>query len=164
MSEKTWKRHYTEAEVRAWFGAWLASNRPLKELSLPGAPTAQVLGKLFHQFFPEEYDSAVESRRTRAYQIGRAFEYRCREALEARGYVVFRSPQSKGAADLLALRPGSVLLVQCKTRKDRFDKDERVALEEIARKAGGIPLLAWRGRKGEGIRWETMDGSEFSLE
>lgn len=48
------------------------------------------------------------------YRRGAAFELRVAKALEEDGYFVVRSAGSHGAADLVALKLGEVLLVQCK--------------------------------------------------
>lgn len=50
----------------------------------------------------------------RLYARGRQFEYRVRNFLRALGWVVFRSAGSHTCVDLTALKPGYVLLVQCK--------------------------------------------------
>lgn len=155
------KRRYTQAEVRKWFDKWLGSQRPLRELTGDDMPHFHTLGKLFKQFFPVEYEDAIERKSGKGYQIGRAFEYRCRDMLKKLGYVVFRSPRSLSAADLVAMKQGTILLVQCKTRKDSFKKEERAALKEMADSVGGIGLLAWRGRRGTGIVWETLDGAVY---
>ena len=157
-------RRYPEPLVREWFVKWLASRRSLKELVIEGAPKAAVLSRLFHKYMSVEFEDAIEARASRAYQIGRAFEYRCRDALRAKGYVVFRSPQSRSPADLVALRKGVVMLVQCKTRRDMLGRKERLELIELAESAGAKAVLAWRGRWGTGIQWEDMDGSSFLLD
>lgn len=48
------------------------------------------------------------------YTSGRYFEYRVRNYLHNLGWTVFRSAGSHTMADLVALKPGKVLLVQCK--------------------------------------------------
>ena len=47
-------------------------------------------------------------------QRGTAFENRTRKYLEENGYWVIRSARSLGEADLVAVKPGQMLLVQCK--------------------------------------------------
>lgn len=88
------------------------------------------------------------------YTRGRYFEYRCKTILEAQGYVVIRSPQSRGPADLVAMRDGEILFVQCKTGAGKLSADARAALIEMARQAGGKAMLA--RREGRGIVWEEL--------
>lgn len=157
------KRQYTEEEVRVWFEKWLASHRPLREMQGDNVPHFHELGRLFKRFFPVEYEDAIERKNGKGYQIGRAFEYQCRDKLRAKGFVVFRSPRSLSAADLVALRRGEILLVQCKTRRDSLKPKEREDLQMMADAAGAVALLAWRGRKRHGINWERLDGISFQL-
>ncbi len=50
-------------------------------------------------------------------------ETRCRELLEADGYLVWRSGGSLTCADLVAAKPGEWLLVQVKSGEARLDHD-----------------------------------------
>jgi Holliday junction resolvase len=79
-----------------------------------------------------------------SYVKGRRFENYVREKLEKRGFIVVRSAGSKGLFDLVALRRGEVLLIQCKWRKSRMNRE----MVEAAGKAGGKALIAThvRGR------------------
>ena len=157
-------RRYPKETARVWFEKYLKSGRPLRELQIDGAPHYATMGRRFRDYFPVEYEDAVEAKSGKGYQIGRAFEYRCRDALRARGYVVFRSPRSLSAADLVALRAGTILMIQCKTRRDSMTKKERLELLAMARAAGGRAVFAWRGRRGTGIVWEDLSGEPFSLD
>lgn len=158
------ERRYPCEVVRKWFDTWLSSHRPLRELIGPGIPHYHTVGKLFREYFPVEYEDAIEAKNGKGYQIGRAFEYRCRDALRAKGWVVFRSPRSKSPADLAALRAGKILLIQCKTRRDSLTQKERVELIEMAHAAGGRAILAWRGRKRQGITWEVLSGDPLCID
>jgi Holliday junction resolvase len=93
-----------------------------------------------------------------AYRRGYNFEDRCRRALEGQGYVVVRSAGSKGPADLVAMRGGVTLLVQCKLDRRLMGRGERLALLEAAARAGAIPVLAEREKKRGPIRWVRLDG------
>ena len=95
-----------------------------------------------------------------AYRRGYNFEDRCRKALERLGYVVVRSAGSKGPADLVALRDGVVLLVQCKLDHGLFDAKERIKLLETASLAGAIPVLAEREKERGPINWTRLDGGK----
>jgi Holliday junction resolvase len=49
-----------------------------------------------------------------AYRAGRDSEHKVRDDLTDNGYEVIRAAGSKGACDLIAFKPGQVLLVQVK--------------------------------------------------
>jgi len=73
-----------------------------------------------------------------SYVKGRRFENYVREKLERKGYLVVRSAGSKGLFDLVALKKGEILLIQCRWRKSRMSRD----MVEAAEKAGGKALIA----------------------
>jgi Holliday junction resolvase len=77
----------------------------------------------------------------RRYSLGRAFEYRVRDSLKARGYFVLRSAGSKSVVDLVALHSGRTLLVQCK-RDGELRVLEWNRLFDLARSCGAVPVLA----------------------
>lgn len=157
------ERRYPRETVHRWLEKWANSGRPLREFKGDGVPSYPKLRHLFRLYFQSEYEDIIEAKAGKSYQIGRTFEYRCRDALRNAGYIVIRSAQSKGAADLVALRQGIVLLVQCKTRKDTMSKEEQKELLRVACLAGGLAVLAWRGRKGEKIHWEDLHGNSILL-
>jgi len=76
--------------------------------------------------------------------------------LRGKGYVVIRSASSKGAADLVAIRPPSldrsvshwILLVQCKLSAAAMPPIEWNALFQLAEKAAAVPVLAVAGGAG----------------
>ena len=78
------------------------------------------------------------------YQNGREKEYRVRDALQEDGYACFRAAGSKGKADILALKPGEILLVQVKKTNPQVSPAERAALLELARLTGGRPIVAYK--------------------
>lgn len=81
-------------------------------------------------------------------QRGDYLERQTRAALEAYGWVVYRSAGSLGVGDLVALRADMrPLIVQCKTG-GRIDPEERRALVTECSKAGARPILACRTRRG----------------
>ena len=83
-----------------------------------------------------------------ARQRGDYFERRTRETLEAEGFVVIRSAGSLGCADLVALKAGELpLLISCKLH-GKLPRSELNHLEQVARRAGALPILAWRVRRG----------------
>jgi len=70
----------------------------------------------------------------RSYERGRRFEYRVKRLLEGEGWVVIRAAGSK-PVDLVALRDGAVLFVECKKR-GQVPREQRDFQEGLARRAG----------------------------
>lgn len=68
------------------------------------------------EHFGDEWEHVIESKANRQtrYRIGRQFEYRIRDDLKDHGYFVMRSPQSKSPVDLVAIKTGRVVFIQCK--------------------------------------------------
>lgn len=94
------------------------------------------------------------------YERGSAFERRVGAHLHARGYEVFRAAGSRGKADVLAIRPGQILLIQCK-RNGEIPRGEWNDLYALAERIAGsaavgavvVPLLALMpGRRGIAYR------------
>lgn len=79
------------------------------------------------------------------YDAGRRFEWATRNRLAGDGYDVVRSAGSKTKVDLVAFKPGQVLLVQCKA-DGRAAPAERVELLRLAALLPDIalPVLAYR--------------------
>ncbi|MEM1820965.1 MAG: hypothetical protein QXU64_05185 [Thermofilaceae archaeon] len=82
-----------------------------------------------------------------SYKKGAKLEYKVRDLLARRGYFVVRSAGSRGPFDLVALKKGEVLLVQCRA-DGRVSEEERRELVELARSVGAKAFLAY---KEEGI-------------
>ena len=96
----------------------------------------------------------------RMYWLGRAFEYRVRQYLESKGWQVTRSAQSKGPADLVALKAGETpRYIQCKrSPKANMGPDEWNAFYDAAEKAGAAPLLVRMKTEHRGIRAMRLTG------
>ena len=78
------------------------------------------------------------------------FERRVRTELEADGYWTMRAAGSRGAVDVLAVKPGQVLGIQSKLSNPLLPPSERFALLAWATRCGGVPLVASRVRHGRG--------------
>lgn len=85
-------------------------------------------------------------------QQGASFERRTIADLEQYGYTCIRSAASKGAVDIVAVAPRayysprevwSLLFVQCKLSNPQISPAERVALNDLALRAGAVPVVAW---------------------
>jgi Holliday junction resolvase len=79
------------------------------------------------------------------YRDGTRFENVVRKRLEEDRYWCTRSAGSKTKVDLVAIKPGQVLLVQCK-RDGRCSPAERAAIVLLAEclPMVAVPVLAWK--------------------
>ena len=78
------------------------------------------------------------------YQRGAAFEHRVKREWELAGWLVWRTPGSKTACDLIAIRDRSgpvVSLIQCKLHGD-ISRKEWADLEYMASAVGARAILA----------------------
>lgn len=91
------------------------------------------------------------------YSLGRRVEYDIRDRLIADGYEVTRAASSKGTADLIAIKAGQVLLVNCK-RTTLPSPAERRELVRVARLLPGValPIIA----RGKRLLLVTDDGTD----
>jgi len=87
------------------------------------------------------------------YRRGVRFERRIVDLLRGCGWVVIRSPASKGSFDVIACRSGTIYLIQAKLN-GRASPGERRKLIESARLAGGEPILA--SRSGRDVIFEHL--------
>lgn len=93
------------------------------------------------------------------YATGTRFEHKVRDDLGANGYEVVRAAGSKGSSkvDLIGLKPGQLLLIQCK-RSGALGPDEWNRVYEVAGWVGAVPLLAANGPAGRGVTYIRLDG------
>jgi Holliday junction resolvase len=77
-----------------------------------------------------------------AYRIGDYHEKRVREHLRGNGYHVWQSRGSKSPVDLIAIKPGQVLLVQVKAGTARLSHEDWNLLYELARQCGALAIEA----------------------
>lgn len=89
------------------------------------------------------------------YSRGADFERRTARNMESFGYVTVRSAGSHSPADIIALRGGDAVAIQCK-RDGRLDPDEWNEFWEWCRKGGAIPILASKGPRGSGIIYSRL--------
>jgi Holliday junction resolvase len=92
----------------------------------------------------------------RGYQRSAARERQLVNEARAKGIVAYRTPQSKGAADVLLLSEGDIELVQVKTGGKSpfsgFPPAERAKLLDEAERAGGVATYVWFPGDGKGRR------------
>lgn len=108
--------------------------------------------------WPEEWAMATEDKKPHAanyYRMGRDLEGRTRLKLMAAGYAVIRSAGSKTPADLVAMRNGELLLVQCK-RGGALPPVEWNDLIDFATQAGGRPIMVENPHAGT-VRWWELE-------
>ena len=98
-----------------------------------------------------------------SYSRGRRFEWIVRSMFGSRGWVTVRAARSK-PVDLIALKDGRILLIECKYNAS-MSRERRDYLMELARKAGARPLLATRRKHEKGVRLiDVSSGGEVSIE
>lgn len=93
------------------------------------------------------------------YQAGVRFERATRTRLADDGYDLIRSAGSKTKVDLVAVKPGHVLFVQCK-RNGKLPPAERVALLRMASMLPGValPVLAYKPGARGGVAFAVLTG------
>jgi Holliday junction resolvase len=79
-----------------------------------------------------------------AYRAGDRYEKRVIDDLEANGYRAWQSRNSRGLADVFALKFGQILLVQVKSGLTGLSHQEWNGLYELAIRVGAVPLIADR--------------------
>jgi hypothetical protein len=75
------------------------------------------------------------------YRAGRDLEYAAARDLEANGYLVIRAAGSHGLADLIAFKPGELVIVQCKA-DGKMTAAQRGKLYEMAAMVPASPPAA----------------------
>jgi Holliday junction resolvase len=80
------------------------------------------------------------------YEIGRRLEYRIRDLFRRNGYFVIRAAQSK-PIDLVCLRNGRSVLVECKAGRSFLGKERKRELLDLGKQAGAAVVLARRKRR-----------------
>ena len=93
----------------------------------------------------------MEERPVSNYRNGGDLERAAKKHLETEGYYVVKSAGSKGLADLVALKRGETLLIQCKTR-GTMTRAARMALRMLALRVGATPLLCSWYKEGSAAR------------
>jgi len=139
-----WK-YMTEAEATKLMDEFRTSTLTLDRwCKWKGIPKSGFTNTM-RRFFADEWEAVIESKtpRTSLYRLGRQFEYRCRDKLRDAGFFVVRSPQSRSPVDLVAIKSGTVLFVQCKAH-GYLGVSEWNELYDLATSTGALPILATR--------------------
>ena len=82
------------------------------------------------------------------YRRGANFERRVRHIFEEDGYQCWRSAGSKSPADIICLRRGELILIQCQTNS-YFPPGKRQQLEELVRENNCQGRLVHREGRGK---------------
>ena len=83
------------------------------------------------------------------YRKGHRWELKVKKMWEAKGFVVYRSAGSKGAADLIALKDGKIVLIQVKVN-NKPTRSEVAKLKKEAKKCKATALIVlWNSKKRE---------------
>jgi hypothetical protein len=77
---------------------------------------------------------------------------------------VIRSAGSRGFADLVALLPGQVLLVQCTTDDETKNESYRERFRLVANDCGGIPIIVYKERERGPLVFERLDDGPIPWE
>jgi Holliday junction resolvase len=89
------------------------------------------------------------------YTKGRTLEWEARKYLAGNGYEVFRSAGSKTKVDLIAIKPGDIVFVQCKV-DGYLPPAERTALRNLALMVKAQPVVCWWHKDGRAARVLTF--------
>ena len=103
--------------MQALFAKFAAGRLPLSRFCRDHHISVGAFRK-FGRKWVENYQAVMAARQAKgnrgAYRRGCGYEYELRDFLERRGYYVARSAGSHSPIDLIALRAGSLLLIQAK--------------------------------------------------
>lgn len=150
MQKARWayRKYLDEGWVRKVFEEFRRSRLSLRVFATMKHYGERQLSKAFKRFMPVEYEAGIEDRLSHAksYRKGRQFEYRVRDFLGDKGYFVLRSPRSRGPVDLVAIRKGAVLFLQCKSWGN-IGKEEKERLVDLAESVSAVPILVRRTLK-----------------
>jgi Holliday junction resolvase len=135
----------TEEEVRSVFEKFKQSRFTLRTFAPRHGFGPAGMAELFRKFFPEEYAAVIKDRcrHDLLYKRGRNFEYIVARAFRLLGWWVLRSPQSRSPIDLLAVKAGRILAIQCK-RGASITVAQKQELIDLAKSLGAMAILATR--------------------
>jgi Holliday junction resolvase len=162
-SQRAKFKNITEGQARAYLEAYKSSRTTLRVFGRRIGLNGDGLSKVFRHYFPDEHELFQEQRkasRCTLYAKGRAFEYRVRDYLRSKGWWVLRSPRSGSPLDLVALKRGRILMVQCKLN-GVFLFADRQELFDLAESVGAVAVMAARAFRGRGIDFKRLSGTAF---
>lgn len=136
-----------ENKARQLFDEWKRSRLPLQMFSSKKRTDPGRLTKAFKNYLPDQYEMQLEEGKNinLKYHKGRQFEYAVRDFYIQKGYFVLRSPRSLGLIDLVAIKKGEILFIQCKLG-GAISASDKKSLILLAKSVGAQPLLATKDR------------------
>lgn len=139
-----WK-YLSDSAARILFDEFKASPLILREWCAKKGVDDEGFRNSMYSRWPDEWEAVIESKAplSTKYRLGRALEYRVRDVLKDAGYFAMRSPASKTPIDIIGIKPGQVLMVQCK-RGGSLPPKEWNALYDLALSCGALPVMAER--------------------
>jgi len=110
------------------------------------------------RFFVDEWDHVLELKvpKQSSYKTGRMVEYRVRDKFKEKGFHVLRAAGSKGPADLIAIKTGVLVFIQCK-KSMAMGVPEWNSFYDLCVSVKAIPVLAG-SPEGRGIECWLMTG------
>jgi Holliday junction resolvase len=82
------------------------------------------------------------------YERGGYYERKTAELFRAEGYRCWQSRGSRGFADVLAIKPGQIVLIQVKSGTKEISGAEWTGLWQLAAELGSVPVVAhWEVRR-----------------
>ena len=95
------------------------------------------------------------------YIVGRRLEYRIRDIFRREGYLVIRAASSK-PIDLVCIKDGRTVLIECKAGRSWLGKLRKEELMELSRQSGA-PIILARRRKRKVMFTVLSDGTSFEV-
>jgi len=83
------------------------------------------------------------------YRKGHRWELKVKKMWEAKGFVVYRSAGSKGAADLIALKDGKIVLIQVKINNKPTRSEVAKLLKKVKKCKATALIVMWNSKKRE---------------
>lgn len=158
----TWK-YVSEENARKIFDSFKRSSLGLGKYCTTKGYDDLGFSVCMRKFFPDEYEHVIEAKQPAQsmYRIGRAFEYRVRDAFKMAGYFLTRSPASKSPIDLVAIKTGTIVFIQCK-RSPQLGVVEWNQIFNLAETTGAIPVLATMPKASGMELWRLTDRKDGS--
>ena len=134
----------------------LGLNQFCKKFEIPISGFTNTMRK----YFADEWDHVIELKTPKQsmYRLGRHVEYSVRDDFKKHGYFAMRSPASKSPIDILAVKKGSVVFIQCK-RSMAIGVREWNIFYDLAKSVDAVPIVAGRPT-GRGLLYCIMTGEK----
>jgi len=154
---RTWAS-MTEDEAAVWLTRFRTSNLGLSAFCKEHGFGEVGFWQTMTKYFPGAYEAIIESKVPLGskYRVGRAFEYRTMSDLKTRGFFVYLAPGSRSPIDVVAIRRGEVLMIQCRIG-GALVPEEWNELLDLASSSGATAVKASAGSHG-GVEYMRLVG------